>query len=487
MEMGGSADNVNSEDSNTPFEILAAETSQAIVPKSKSARTAKPTFRKDPYSFATPSTESSSQSDSQSDTEIVEVLGPPRSPVAEECLVDDIDFPYFTFFLHKMPIYFEYTIYFPELVPILLAHSVAHTAMRHTILSMSSMSLDTARNQPLVRFYRHRHKAITHLQDALAHNAVDIGVAIAIYLFAWMDYSSGFQESGHKHLCGLFMITEHFRKQGQIGVCIALRKMAIRTDFWSAYMSGRTPAFPALTSEGIYHQPPWLGIFALDTEIAQWAAASFVLDALWHRTCHMHLTAEQSREEDGSLPPFTMIDLIDLEIAHRQWLSLPIIIKAEQREREAQQLPCQPLTPRFLHYDPIRIHDRQYVTLLNHWRGIKIYISLIQYPEMGPGPAMLERVPTAIEICRTYAAGIQRPGGPLWNLLPMSFAGVAFGGENRYPMESRWVLEKIAESGITEFPMMMHIFKRVWKFWSYKGNYMQGMKLLAGVDSAFGD
>src|SRR6202035_1146937 len=144
-------------------------------------------------------------------------------------------------------------------------------------------------------------------------------------------------------------------------------------------------------------------------------------------TCHMHLTAEQSREEDGSLPPLTMIELIDLEIAHRQWLSLPIIMMADQREREAQKHPAEPLTQRFLHYDALRIHDRQYANLLNHWRGLKIYISLIQYPEMGPGPAMLERVLTAIEICRTYIAGVQRPGGPPWNLLPLSFAGVAFG------------------------------------------------------------
>lgn len=435
-----------------------------------------------PSSLRTSSASTPSQDNDEYDYDEIELLGPPRSPIAEECLVDEIDFPYFTFFLHKMPIYFEYTVYFPELVPILLARSIAHPAMRHTILSMSAMTLDTARNQPLVRFYRHRHAAISFLQSALQQDTVDIGVAIAVYLFAWMDYSSGFQESGHRHLCGLFLISEHFRKQGKTGLCIALQKMAIRTDFWHAYMSGRTPAFPALTSEGIYHQPPWIGVFALDTQSSQWAAASFVLDALWHRTCHMHLTAERNREADGSLPPFTMFDLIDLEIAHRQWHSLPIIVLAEQLEREAERQSRQPGTAQFLHYDKMRIHNREYANLLNHWRGIKIYISLIQYPEMGPGPTTLERVPTAIDICRTYIGGVQRPGGPMWNLLPLGLAGVAFGGESRYPLEANWVLEKIGESGITEFPMMMHIFKRLWKFWSYEGKYLQGMAMLGQND-----
>ena len=51
-----------------------------------------------------------------------------RPPVAKECIVDDIDFPYFSFFLEKMPSYFEYTAFFPEVCPILLARSTSHSA-----------------------------------------------------------------------------------------------------------------------------------------------------------------------------------------------------------------------------------------------------------------------------------------------------------------------------------------------------------------------
>jgi hypothetical protein len=399
----------------------------------------------------------------------------PRSPVAEESIVDDVDFPYFTFFLSKMPTYFEYASFFPEIFPILLTRSLSHAAMRHTILSMSAMVLDSAREQPLVRFYGHRQQAISLLQKSLSNDTLDEGVAIAVYLFAWLDFHSGFQEAGFKHLRGLFLIAEHFRKKGS-HLHVLIWQMAIRSDFHSAHLSGRAPIFPPLPTNLIYGPPPWTGIFS-ESQQSKWARAAFILDALWHKTCHMIFNAEQERELDGSLPPFTLFDVEDLEHAHQRWLSLPIVMEANSFE------PTIEPAARFLHHDRLCYSNKLYCTLLNHWRGIKIYISLIRSPVIGPGYSSSGRVPIAIDICRTYAAAIQEPNVALWNLVPLNFAAIAFGGANRYPLETKWILERFGECGLTELPTLRYMYEKLWDFWSYQGNYMHAMRFLSIMDT----
>jgi hypothetical protein len=118
---------------------------------------------------------------------------------------------------------------------------------------------------------------------------------------------------------------------------------------------------------------------------------------------------------------------------------------------------------------------------MNQWRGIKIYISFIQHPEMGPGSPDTQRFPTAIEICRT-AAAMPEHNSVLWQLIPLGLAGAAFGGENRYPLETRWVLEKLAQSGVTEFPTLKYVYDRLWDVWSSEGSYLEGVRMLGRID-----
>jgi len=85
-------------------------------------------------------------------------------------------------------------------------------------------------------------------------------------------------------------------------------------------------------------------------------------------------------------------------------MNLPVVAFAEFIEQQTRLIPPPPQTRRFLHYDPIHIHDRRYCNLLNHWKSVKIYLSYIEHPEIGTGPVSECRIPLAIEICRTYAA-----------------------------------------------------------------------------------
>jgi hypothetical protein len=169
---------------------------------------------------------------------------------------------------------------------------------------------------------------------------------------------------------------------------------------------------------------------------------------------------------------------------HQQWLDLPIVKLAELVESNNVQQGQSPVTSQFLHYGCIFLRNRLFGYLLNQWRGIKIYISFIRLPQMGPGPAVSERIPTAIEICRT-AAAIYGPSTALWNLVPLGFAGASFGGDKGYPLETKWVLKKLAECGMRDLPTMFQFYEHLWKVWSSRGSFLEGMKILNGGSDCY--
>jgi len=137
-----------------------------------------------------------------------------RSPIAEETTIEDVDAPYFSFFvvgLGKIVANF-----FPDFVTHLLARSTFNTAVRLSILSMSAILLDVSRKQPLVRFHENRRKAITVLQGVLSARFVDEGTAIAVFLLVWMDDVSGtYRDAAQNHLRGLSMLMVYLQKGGR--------------------------------------------------------------------------------------------------------------------------------------------------------------------------------------------------------------------------------------------------------------------------------
>lgn len=72
----------------------------------------------------------------------------------------------------------------------------------------------------------------------------------------------------------------------------------------------------------------------------------------------------------------------------------------------------------------------------------KLYISLVEHPFPGPNPPGSGRYQHAVDICRVLAAK------PLFErndvrgaeeAMCLFLAGLVFGGDEYYPMESRWV------------------------------------------------
>lgn len=406
-----------------------------------------------------------------------------RSPIAEQTAIEDADPPYFSFFvvgLGKIVSNF-----FPDFVTNLLARSTFNTGVRLSILSMSAMLLDVSRNRPLVRYHENRRRAIAVLQGSLSARFVDEGTAIAVYLLVWMDYVSGcYGDAAINHLRGLSMIFTHLQKGGRklSPLLMLIWKKAIRMDFYVAHFSGRVPGFPPIPLEDIYEQPEWIQASSNDdSTAAEWAVASFAIDALRHRACHLSIVAEHDRRLNGSLSPLTILELMDLQIAHEKWLRLPIVVLSESIEQQTRLTPPPPETRRFLYYDPIHIHNRQYSNLLNHWKSIKLYLSYIQHPALGPGPISEHRIPTAIEVCRTYAAfGIGESDLDSylssWDAYTLIFPAIAFGGRENYPIEGMWAYDRIRDSPAARLPGIRRQYEELWAFCNSSGDYLNGIK-----------
>jgi hypothetical protein len=135
-----------------------------------------------------------------------------REPVADGLVVENTDLPYFQYFLQQMPQLMSFVDLFPSIVGDVFARSIDHAALRHSILSVSTM-LATG-DQPLdllpSRHYHHKQKALQLLQGSLGGSPKDLteNDAIAIFLLLWLDVNSGSSMSATHHLRGLHQVLQ---------------------------------------------------------------------------------------------------------------------------------------------------------------------------------------------------------------------------------------------------------------------------------------
>ena len=187
-----------------------------------------------------------------------------------------------------------------------------------------------------------------------------------------------------------------------------------------------------------------------------------------HRACHISANASALRESTQAPLYGSQIEqFVELLLEeHCAWLQRRVVQEADRLEKEGQVLATtedRPVTPefplglsailptaqsspatstsgtedtrpmQFLNYPPVHLTNFFFANLLNHWRSIEIYISLISHPIWGtPHPKRFKR---AVEICQTHAAlGKERnflTTGKIWGL---HLAGVTFGGPALYPV-----------------------------------------------------
>jgi hypothetical protein len=388
-------------------------------------------------------------------------------PVPDDSLVDPQDSPYLRFFVLEMPRVLPYAKLFPTAVGEVFYNGIHHTALRHSILSLSSFMADRRAKRPPTRAYMHLQKALRLLQDAISKGNIDDGVLYAVFLMVYFNIVNSDHASARRHLQGLQSLLDFRQRQvaaertmtqtlGQPYVVPALtmliRRMAMRMDFVLAMFYARKPIFPHAEE----NYKPWISL-AADKSIpdaADWAAAEFALNDILHRAAHLSYQATEMRKAST----YTTLD--ELIIAHGadeltsdlgNWRTYRIVQNAELTEQIAfhkltpEQQAMDDVSVRFLHYRPLHIENPFYGRLLNQYRSAQLYISLIIHPEQGPQPP--DRFECAVDICRTHAALVSLPQADTNNMTTEIWAlylsGFAFG--RSYPMECGWIKEQLAE------------------------------------------
>jgi hypothetical protein len=174
-----------------------------------------------------------------------------------------------------------------------------------------------------------------------------------------------------------------------------------------------------------------------------------------------------------------MASVAELEEENRAWKLRPIVQIAESYEQAAQYVQCSmdgsdPRELTFLDYPPLYVVNSLYANLLNNSRAVAIYISLIAYPNIGPGPTP-QRFMDAVTICRTLAAlGEDKPHTAASKVWILFLAGVAFGGVRRSQAEARWILNKMSEI-VRIFPLMKDAVAAYEKLWDAEGDFWEEM------------
>jgi hypothetical protein len=184
-----------------------------------------------------------------------------------------------------------------------------------------------------------------------------------------------------------------------------------------------------------------------------------------HWACHISADAvalrrSQVNQDEINLQIQTWVDPL-LE-AHRKWRQRKVVLEADEMERQGQLLSTFtnsstssttiPLdmstiiptnetdtssgTPmQFLDYPRVELTNSFYANLLNHYRSIEIYISLISRPIWGTVDR--GRFECAVDLCRTQAAlGAERNFGITDKIWGLYLSGVTFGGEFLYPVHA---------------------------------------------------
>jgi len=231
------------------------------------------------------------------------------------------------------------------------------------------------------------------------------------------------------------------------------------------------PIFPPVSpSEATFHRN-WITAASdpNSTLAADWAMVKFALDDLAHRAAILARVANKDRKDNpeaSTLAPEIMEQFSELLNDLQEWRFQPIVQEAERNEKLAQmgRLPAATIAAPFLNQTPLAIYSQQFVHMMNHWRAIQIYMSLILWPASGPDPPSSGRYQTGVDICRSFASLTTGLSGETWCL---TLAGIAFGGDAYYPAESQWMLEK--QEAVLEamrFPIVISVRQMMHFIWN---------------------
>jgi len=354
------------------------------------------------------------------------------------------------------------------------------------------------------RFHRKYILTIQLIQQAIDEMEIDEGLAISVFLLAWSDAIRCRYESCRKHINGFYRVLIKIDEQNRSSsttspyespttntdirdspneipttspeertprvtlspLLLLLWKIAVRLDWNMSFWSGKPPMMPLSISDETQTRA-WVQVLT-SGEAVDWALAGFALDENAHRACFYgsQITAlygrtaplgpsQQAREKVSQIAKLLANQL-------SLWKRRPVIERAELLEEELQSqsrsTPSTQLSSEeiFLSYPPMFIKSPYYVNLLNIWRALTIYISLMRDPLILSPRYFSERLDHAIDICRTLAGLHNDPSHKSASkYFSIFFAKIGFGGRKHSQLEVAWLLKECEE--------WARLFPRIWE------------------------
>ena len=326
------------------------------------------------------------------------------------------------FFLRELPSLLPFTELFPSVCNDIWAMSVTHVPLTQSILAVSSYLSDRRAQIPPIHGLTYLEKALGRVQDAISVGVVDEGLIAAVFLLALLSTLSGDYKSARRHLQGMAQLLQFYHQRraccippspspfhtNGYAIVMLLWRMAIRMEYHvDFYNSGQgAPIFSVINTSQESNHIEWISQI-IDKTIpngVNWALASFALDDLMNRAGHLsHKLSE--RRIDSLDRAFQVQELVE---EHQNWKHRPVVSQAILESLASP--PGTTINPNlmhtttvasFLHYQPTRIQNKLYATLLIRHFMTGIYLSLISDP--CPGPVSPERFQAAIDIVDTLS------------------------------------------------------------------------------------
>jgi len=366
----------------------------------------------------------------------IPVIGAP-----DDTLLLTVDSSYLHFFIQELPSVLFVDHLFPNALARILGMTLGNPALWHSILAVSSFLADKVVGRPISRMYVHLHHALTLIQSAIKEDAINDTHIVAVFLLAYLTLTTGEVTSAGRHLDGLQLMLEQRAATADENdpLINAIRRLSIRLDNVRG-ATGRELAFATQEPATRISDHEWLArLIERDRlPMAEWAIAEFELEDLANQMVHLHLRARNLRSSLTYNPATDEHELMfRIEVLLndlRRWKLRPIFMAAEASEHIARLASLggeNLMTPGFLHYSPLVFRNPVYASLLIMYHRLELLGSLIIRPQVGPDP--VERLDTAVTLCRTYASfKALREKIPSVMVIPLALAGFVL-GETTHP------------------------------------------------------
>jgi hypothetical protein len=409
-------------------------------------------------------------------------------PLSNGSGFDTRDLPYVHFFMNQMGNYVWFAGITSPVTRYIMTKATEEPVLRHAVLCTAAALLAERNITGYSRYYEHKAKTLALLRGHIDNMEINESVAAAVFFMLFVDVG---EAPARSHLRGLKSVLDHLKRQGEAkskgardsedslntkrggleryrgqefnnpditGVsplAWLIWAWGIRMDIGLATVDGAPmiAPLPSGPEQETFHRS-WISSLS-DPSIpdsTDWGLANFTLDNIMHRGCHVARKARIIRKSQNYTPNdelkvYRLCQQVDDDLEN--WRMQPLLQRAKLEE-DYQQSISGPVPPEncFLHYPPLVVYNRIYSNLMTDYRAAKLYLSLVRHPNPGPTPAGSGRFQHAVEICRVLAAKPLHERNDVRGAeeaMCLFLAGVVFGGDDYYPMESKWVQKAFQE------------------------------------------